>query len=79
MLPFPNLGGAETFEAYPNRDSLPFLEDYQFDPAWQVDEFVRGTLRLPGWSKAWANVFDEIDILEGEQGDIRLKEMSDQR
>ncbi|HSG56511.1 MAG TPA: saccharopine dehydrogenase C-terminal domain-containing protein, partial [Paracoccaceae bacterium] len=24
----------ETFEVYPNRDSIPFMEDYRFDPAW---------------------------------------------
>ena len=41
---------AETFEVYPNRDSLPFMEDYKFDPTWKVKNFVRGTLRLNGWS-----------------------------
>lgn len=69
--------GTENFEAYPNRDSLPFLADYHFDPEWQVDEFVRGTLRLPGWSNAWESIFAEIDSLEGPAGDSRLEEMSD--
>ncbi len=68
----------EVFEVYPNRDSLPFMADYQFDPAWKVKEFVRGTLRLDGWKDAWADVFAEIETLDGAAGDARLKEMSDQ-
>ena len=69
---------AETFEVYPNRDSLPFMEDYKFDPAWIVKNFVRGTLRLNGWSLAWQDIFKEIERLTGKAGDNRLKEMSDQ-
>ncbi|MDE9450401.1 saccharopine dehydrogenase NADP-binding domain-containing protein [Aliiroseovarius sp. Z3] len=68
----------ESFEVYPNRDSLPFMEDYKFDPAWDVDTFVRGTLRLNGWAEAWKDVFAEVETLEGDAGDARLKEMSDQ-
>ena len=68
----------ENFEVYPNRDSLPFMEDYKFDPAWDVDLFVRGTLRLNGWADAWKDVFAEVETLEGAAGDARLKEMSDQ-
>ena len=68
----------ETFEVYPNRDSVPFMADYRFDPAWPVKDFVRGTLRLNGWSEAWADVFAEIETLTGPEGDARLKEMSDQ-
>ncbi|WP_432448154.1 saccharopine dehydrogenase family protein [Aliiroseovarius marinus] len=69
---------AETFEVYPNRDSIPFMEDYNFDPAWDVDLFVRGTLRLNGWAEAWKDVFAEVETLDGASGDARLKEMSDQ-
>ena len=72
------LPSPETFEVYPNRDSIPFMEDYSFDPAWPVRDFVRGTLRLNGWSDAWADVFAEIETLSGPEGDARLKEMSDQ-
>ena len=72
-LPIP-----ETFEVYPNRDSLPFIADYRFDPAWKVKDFVRGTIRLNGWAKAWAPVFAEIEGLDGPAGEARLKEMSDQ-
>ncbi|MCP3971540.1 MAG: saccharopine dehydrogenase [Rhodobacteraceae bacterium] len=69
---------AEAFEVYPNRDSLPFMADYDFDPAWPVREFVRGTLRLNGWKDAWAPVFTEIETLQGAAGEARLQEMSDQ-
>lgn len=72
------LAGAEEFEAYPNRDSLPFIADYRFDPDWKVKTFVRGTLRLDGWSEAWAPIFREVETLNGPEGDARLKEMSDQ-
>ncbi|MCK8463490.1 saccharopine dehydrogenase NADP-binding domain-containing protein [Aliiroseovarius sp. S1339] len=68
----------ESFEVYPNRDSIPFMEDYKFDPNWNVDTFVRGTLRLNGWTEAWKDVFAEVETLEGAAGDARLKEMSDQ-
>jgi saccharopine dehydrogenase-like NADP-dependent oxidoreductase len=71
-------GGREVFQAYPNRDSIPFLSDYQFDKDWQVDEFVRGTLRLPGWSTAWAELFRELDTLEGAAGEARLQAISDE-
>ncbi len=69
---------AESFEVYPNRDSLPFMEDYKFDPAWKVRDFVRGTLRLNGWKEAWTPIFQEIETLDGPAGDARLKEMADQ-
>ncbi len=68
----------ETFEVYPNRDSLPFIEDYRFDPAWKIRDFVRGTIRLNGWSDAWAPVFREIETLQGPDGDARLAEMAAQ-
>ena len=71
-------GRQELFEAYPNRDALPFMQAYHFDPEWQVEEFVRGTLRLSGWSLAWKNIFEEIDSLEGEEGQTRLQQMSDE-
>ena len=67
---------AESFEVYPNRDSYPFIEEYRFDPAWKVKDFVRGTIRLGGWAEAWAPVFREIETLEGPAGDARLAEMA---
>ena len=68
----------ESFEVYPNRDSIPFMEDYKFGADWNVKEFVRGTLRLNGWKDAWSDVFREIETLSGPEGDARLKDMSDQ-
>ncbi len=69
---------AESFEVYPNRDSYPFMGDYHFDPAWKVQNFVRGTIRLNGWAEAWAPLFREIETLSGPEGDERLTEMSAQ-
>ncbi|MGV8986489.1 MAG: saccharopine dehydrogenase family protein [Cypionkella sp.] len=68
----------ESFEVYPNRDSYPFMQDYHFDPAWPVKDFVRGTIRLNGWTEAWTPVFREIETLEGPAGEARLAEMADQ-
>lgn len=68
----------ESFEVYPNRDSYPFMEDYRFDPAWKVRDFVRGTIRLNGWQEAWTPVFREIETLEGPAGDARLAQMAEQ-
>ncbi|MBO6917962.1 MAG: saccharopine dehydrogenase NADP-binding domain-containing protein [Rhizobiaceae bacterium] len=68
----------EAFEVYPNRDSLPFIEDYKFDADWKVKQFVRGTLRLNGWAKAWDHLFKEIETLSGAEGDARLKQISDE-
>jgi len=55
----------ESFEVYPNRDSYPFMQDYRFEPHWKVRDFVRGTIRLNGWTDAWAPIFAEIEALEG--------------
>ena len=70
----------EAFEAYPNRDSLPFRHRYRIDPDWKVDEFVRGTLRPRGWSAAWRHIFAELDALEelpDAVADERLRALSD--
>ena len=68
----------EEFEVYPNRDSLPFIKQYHFNPDWHINQFVRGTLRLDGWSKAWSSVFKEIENLTFPEGDARLQEMSNE-
>lgn len=67
----------EDFEVYPNRDSLPFIQDYKFKDNWKIKQFVRGTLRLGGWTDAWSGIFTEIESLSGPEGDGRLKEISD--
>jgi saccharopine dehydrogenase (NADP+, L-glutamate forming) len=68
--------GSETFQAYPNRDSLPFIKQYNFQDNWDIQQFVRGTLRLNGWSTAWQPLFDEIANLEGTSGEQRLQHIS---
>lgn len=50
----------ESFEVYPNRDSVPFVEQYALPAAWTPRTFVRGTLRLEGWLRAWEPVFEEL-------------------
>ncbi|MGW2643154.1 saccharopine dehydrogenase family protein [Streptomyces sp. NPDC001348] len=57
----PHQVDGESFEAYPNRDSLPFIEQYDLPPAWTPRTFVRGTLRLAGWQRAWTPVFEELE------------------
>ena len=67
----------EEFEVYPNRDSLPFINQYHFDNNWRIKEFVRGTLRLKGWENSWSEIFSEIEKLSGENDDEQLTKMSD--
>ena len=67
----------EEFEVYPNRDSLPFIDQYRFNNNWRIKEFVRGTLRLKGWKNAWSEIFSEIEKLSGENDDEQLTKMSD--
>lgn len=56
----PHAVDGESFEVYPNRDSVPFVAQYGLPPAWKPQTFVRGTLRLDGWLTAWAPVFAEL-------------------
>ena len=67
---------SENFEAYPNRDSLPYIEEYFFSPEWKIKEFVRGTLRLNGWTLAWKEIFN---MLEKQDADIeeQIQQKSD--
>ena len=65
MTPYKNVGkysvNNEIYEAYPNRDSTPYIEEYNFDRSWNIQEFVRGTLRLNGWENAWFDIFKMLD------------------
>ena len=36
---------------------LPYIEEYLFSSDWKIKNFIRGTLRLNGWSHAWKNIF----------------------
>ncbi len=57
----------ETFEVYPNRDSVPFIGQYGLPAAWKPQTFVRGTLRLDGWLRAWGAVFEELKAGDDER------------
>jgi len=69
-----HLGKEETFQAYPNRDSIPFVSQYEFAKDWHVKEFVRGTLRLSGWSTAWQYLFDEVAAITESDSTEEVKE-----
>ncbi len=48
-----NVPGIGDMEAYPNRDSLSYQQQYGFDNA---DTVIRGTIRYPGWSETWHHI-----------------------
>ncbi|BAC69498.1 saccharopine dehydrogenase [Streptomyces avermitilis] len=63
----PHVVDGETFEVYPNRDSVPFIGQYGLPAAWKPQTFVRGTLRLDGWLRAWGAVFEELKAGDDER------------
>ncbi|WP_417464623.1 saccharopine dehydrogenase C-terminal domain-containing protein [Kordiimonas sp.] len=64
----------ETFEVYPNRNSIPYIEEYGLHGEENLKTFVRGTLRLSGWKEAWTDIFTKV-----ENADIdELKALSEQ-
>ena len=77
LYPLPMPCGEDEFEVYPNRDSLPFIKQYQMDDGLQIKQFVRGTLRYKGWKNAWGDIFSEVDTLDASIAEARLKEISD--
>ena len=66
VVPYNNIGkfslNNEVFESYPNRDSIPYIKEYNFDETWKINEFVRGTLRLNGWKEAWSKIFEMLKL-----------------
>lgn len=66
--------GGETFEVYPNRNSLPYVEEYGLEGEENLQGFVRGTLRQAGWKQAWADIFTKVETIS----DDGLKELSSQ-
>jgi len=68
-----NIAG-ETFEVYPNRNSLPYIEEYGLEKETSLQTFVRGTLRLSGWKEAWADIFTQVENADAEN----LKALSEQ-
>ena len=77
LYPLPMPWGEDEFEVYPNRDSIPFIEQYQMNKGLKIDQFVRGTLRYKGWKDAWSDIFSEVDTLDSEIAEDRLKAISD--
>ena len=52
----------EKFETYPNRNSLPYINEYNLGKYSNIlEHFERGTIRLEGWSKAWNEIFKNIE------------------
>ncbi|HSH65592.1 MAG TPA: saccharopine dehydrogenase C-terminal domain-containing protein [Bacteroidia bacterium] len=54
------LDGYGQFEGYANRDSLSYRKLYQLD---HIPTMLRGTLRMPGFCKAW-NVFVKLGLTD---------------
>ena len=77
LYPLPMPWGEDEFEVYPNRDSLPFIDQYQMNEGLKIDQFVRGTLRYKGWKNAWSDIFSEVDSLAPQEVEERLKILSD--
>jgi len=63
----------ETFEVYPNRNSLPYVEEYGLAGETGLETFVRGTLRQAGWKQAWADIFTKVETADMDS----LKAMSE--
>jgi len=64
----------EKFEAYPNRDSLPYIQEYLFSNEWKIQNFIRGTLRLNGWTEAWKDIFAMLENPSKDlDSDIKIK------
>ena len=72
------LVNGERFEAFPNRDSLPFIRQYGIDSNWTIEHFVRGTLRLEGWARAWEDIFRTVENATGAAGEQRLAGLSEE-
>ena len=52
----------EKFETYPNRNSIPYINEYNLGEYSNIlEHFERGTIRLEGWSKAWNEIFKNIE------------------
>lgn len=63
----------ENFEGYANRNSLPYITEYGLSGETSLRRFVRGTLRLKGWKKAWKDIFAAVEQASPKD----LKKLSD--
>ena len=55
-----NIEGLGDFEAYTNRDSIPYIEKYSIN---ETKSMFRGTLRYQGWCDTWKKMV-EIGLLD---------------
>ena len=60
--------GAGKLEAYPNRDSLGYIELYGLEG---ISTMYRGTLRNPGWCDAWKTMVDIGLLDQTERDDLK--------
>jgi saccharopine dehydrogenase (NADP+, L-glutamate forming) len=58
--------GLPKFEAYPNRDSVPYIELYGISDA---DSMYRGTFRYPGWCQTMKKIV-ELGFLDDKEMDV---------
>lgn len=57
-------GSEEEFEVLPNRDSLNYISEYNLPSDWEIETFIRGTLRYKGWGAAWKEIFNQVENSE---------------
>ena len=62
-----NIEGLPKLEAYPNRDSVPYIKLYGISGA---DSMYRGTLRYPGWCQTMKKVV-ELGFLDEREQDVK--------
>ena len=62
-----NIEGLPKLEAYPNRDSVPYIKLYGISDA---DSMYRGTLRYPGWCQTMKKVV-ELGFLDETEQDVK--------
>jgi saccharopine dehydrogenase-like NADP-dependent oxidoreductase len=55
-----SIDGYGNFDAYANRDSISYIEPYGLS---DISTMLRGTLRMPGYCKAW-NVFVKLGLTD---------------
>jgi saccharopine dehydrogenase (NADP+, L-glutamate forming) len=58
--------GLPKFEAYPNRDSVPYIELYGIS---DTDSMYRGTFRYPGWCQTMKKIV-ELGFLDDKEMDV---------
>jgi len=62
-----SIEGLGEFEAYPNRDSIPYIEKYGLSG---IETMYRGTLRNPGWCDTWKKIVD-LGLLDDAEYEIK--------